>query len=240
MESRLPAGGVRLKQHKQKKVKQTTSKIKVALADDHILLRNALANLIDTFDECKVIHQSSNGRELMKHFHEGQIADVVILDLNMPVMDGFETAEWLMQNFPDVNVLMLTMYDTDLALVKLLKAGVKGFLKKDVHPSELKFAIQSVVQSGYYYSNRTTGKLINLFRVGPDNEMALQKKVLSEQEQEFLKLSCSDLTYKEIAMTMGLSPRTVDNLRDLLFEKLKVKSRVGLAMYAMKNGIERF
>ncbi len=221
-------------------MKQTTPKIKVALADDHVLLRNALANLIDTFDECKVIHQSSNGRELMQHFSDGHIADVVILDLNMPVMDGFETADWLLQHFPEVNVLMLTMYDTDLALIKLLKAGVKGFLKKDVHPSELKFAIQSVMQSGYYYSHRTTGKLVNLFRVGPDNEMALQKKVLSEMEQEFLKLSCSDLTYKEIAMTMGLSPRTVDNLRDMLFNKVKVKSRVGLAMYAMKNGIERF
>jgi two-component system, NarL family, invasion response regulator UvrY len=221
-------------------VKQTTPKIKVALADDHVLLRNALANLIDTFDECKVIHQSSNGRELTEYFNNGHIADVVILDLNMPVMDGFETADWLLQHFPEVNVLMLTMYDTDLALIKLLKAGVKGFLKKDVHPSELKFAIQSVMQSGYYYSNQTTGKLMNLFRVGPDNEMALQRKVLNEQEQLFLKLSCSDLTYKEIAMTMGLSPRSVDNLRDMLFNKVKVKSRVGLAMYAMKNGIERF
>jgi two-component system invasion response regulator UvrY len=221
-------------------MKQTTPKIKVALADDHVLLRNALANLIDTFDECEVIHQSSNGRELTGHFNNGHIADVVILDLNMPVMDGFETAEWLLKHHPAVHILMLTMYDTEISMIRLLKAGVKGFLKKDVHPSELKFAIQSVIQSGYYYSNHTTGRLMNLFRTGTDNEMLLQRKILTEQEEEFLKLSCSELTYKEIAMQMGLSPRTVDNLRDLLFNKVKVKSRVGLVMYAIKNGIERF
>jgi len=211
--------------------------IKVALVDDHILLRNALAGLIDSFGDCRVIHQSGNGKEIIKAISDGVIPDVVVMDLNMPEMDGFETAHWLQQNFPKVYVLMLTMFDSELSLIRLLQTGVRGFLKKDIHPSELKFAIHSVMQSGYYYSNNTTGRLVNLFKNKHDGSMPLNNMVLSDQEIQFLKLACSDLTYKEIAQKIGLNPRTIDTLRDHLFIKLDVKSRVGLAMVAIKNGI---
>ena len=127
-----------------------------------------------------------------------------------------------------------------MSLIRLLQTGVKGFLKKDIHPSELKFAISSVVQSGYYYSNHTTGKLVNLFRNNKEGNMNLQNALLSEQEVSFMKLACSDLTYKEIAEKMELNPRSIDTLRDHLFVKLDVKSRVGLAMMAIKNGIVTF
>jgi two-component system invasion response regulator UvrY len=210
--------------------------IKVALADDHILLRSALASLIDSFGDCKVVFQSSNGKELLDEL-QLQTPDVVILDLNMPVMDGLEAAVFIQKNFPAVHVLMLTMYDSELSLIKLLQAGVKGFLKKDIHPSELKFAIHSVVQAGYYYSNHTTGKLVNLFRNSDENKLNIQKGMLTRQEMDFLKLACTELTYKEVAQKMGLNPRSVDNLRDQLFSKLDVKSRVGLAMVAIRNGV---
>lgn len=211
--------------------------IKVAMADDHVLLRNALASLIDSFGDCQVIHQSGTGKELTEKIRAGKMPDVVLLDLNMPGMNGFETAQWLQQHFPDLPVLMLTMYDSELTLIQLLQAGVKGFLKKDIHPSELKFALHSVVESGFYYSNHTTGKLVNLFRSSPDNSMAVYRSILNDQELQFLKLACSDLTYKEIARQMGLNPRSVDTLRDQLFVKLDVKSRVGLAMVAIKHGV---
>ena len=214
--------------------------IKVALADDHILLRNALAALIDSFDDCRVINQSGNGKELINAISEGVVPDVVILDLNMPEMDGFATAALLNKKFPNVHVLMLTMYDSELSLIRLLQSGVKGFLKKDIHPSELKFAIQTVVKSGYYYSNHATGKLVSLFRNNAEGSLRLQNAMLSEQEISFLKLACSDLTYKEIAQKMGLNPRSIDTLRDHLFIKLDVKSRVGLAMVAIRNGVVTF
>ncbi|MFZ9387053.1 MAG: response regulator [Chitinophagaceae bacterium] len=219
---------------------EKTNLLKVALVDDHILLRNALASLIDGFGNCKVIFQCSNGLELIEQIKLGKLPDVALLDLNMPGMDGMESSAWLQQNHPEVNVLMLTMYDSELTMIRMLQAGVKGFLKKDIHPSELKFAIQSVMQSGYYYSNHTAGKLINLFRHNTDGQMDLNKTVLSDEELRFLKLVCSDMTYKEIAQIMGMNPRTVDTLRDQLFVKLDVRSRVGLAMIAIKHGVVTF
>ena len=219
---------------------EKTPLIKVSLADDHVLLRNALATLIDGFGVCKVVIECSSGKELTEQIRSGVVPDVALLDLNMPLMDGFETAGWLQQHFPNVHVLMLTMYDSELTMIRLLQAGVKGFLKKDIHPAELKFAIQSVFQSGYYYSNHTAGKLINLFRQNAEGNMDLHRSMLSEEELKFLKLVCSDMTYKEIAQKMGLNPRTVDTLRDQLFIKLDVRSRVGLAMVAIKHGVVTF
>jgi DNA-binding NarL/FixJ family response regulator len=213
------------------------SEIKLAMVDDHTLLRSALASLINSFENCTVICEANDGAEFISKIRENEIPDIVILDLNMPVMDGFETAAWLRDHWPQIHVLMLTMYDSELTLIRLLQAGVKGFLKKDIAPSELHFAIKSVVQSGYYYSTETAGRLANLFRNNAKDNLRLQNAILKEQEIEFLKLACTDSTYKEIAQTMGLTPRAIDSLRDDLFVKLDVKSRVGLAMVAIRNGI---
>ena len=211
--------------------------IKVALADDHILLRNALATLIERFENCKVIMQVSNGQQLINEISKTNLPDVVLLDLNMPGMDGFQSATWLRDHHPSIHVLMLTMYDSELTLIRLLQAGVKGFLKKDIHPNELKYAIHSVMENGYYYSHNATGKLLNLFRNNSESHSKLNKTMLTEIDIRFLQLSCSEMTYKEIAQEMKLNPRGVDNLRDNLFTKLDVKSRVGLAMYAIRHGL---
>ncbi|MBL7735217.1 MAG: response regulator transcription factor [Chitinophagaceae bacterium] len=216
-----------------------TIKTKIALADDHILLRNALAALIGNFENCKIIIEASNGQELVNLIREGNVPDIVLLDLNMPVLDGYETAQWLQENHPGVHVLMLSMYDTELTMIRLLQAGVKGFLKKDIHPTELKFAISSVRENGYYYTNNTTGKLVNLFRKSHENS-SLLRTMLNEMEIRFLRLACTEMTYKEIAAEMHLNPRAIDNLRDNLFGKLDVKSRVGLVMYSIKHGVQTF
>jgi hypothetical protein len=209
--------------------------IKIALVDDHLILRSSLSNLIEGFGDCKVVMDATNGKDLMEKLLTHPKPDLIILDLNMPEMDGYETAQWLKKEHPEIHILMLTMYDSEATLIRLLQAGVKGFLKKDIHPSELKYAINAVMQFGFYYSHNTTGKLMNLFR--NDTDAAIQKNILTEHEVVFLKLVASDLTYKEIAEHLGLNPRTVDNLRDHLFEKLDVKSRVGLAIYAIKKGL---
>ncbi len=213
------------------------NKITIGMVDDHILLRNALATLINGFDECMVTIQANNGQEFIDQLDTQEPPDVVLMDLNMPVLDGLETSVYLREKYPRMHVLMLTMYDSELTLIRLLQAGVKGFLKKDIEPSELKFAIHSVMQSGYYYSTQTAGRLANLFRNNVKDNQRLRNAMLDEQEITFLKLACTDLTYKEIAQSMKLTPRSVDGLRDHLFLKLDVKSRVGLAMVAIRHGV---
>ena len=221
-------------------IDKKSTAIKVAMADDHVLLRDALAGLINNFENCRVVTSANNGEELVNAIKAGHLPDVVILDLNMPVMNGFDTALYLQKHHPEIKILMLTMYDSEIALIRLLQSGVKGFLKKDIHPNELKFAIHQVMDSGFYCSQNTTGRLAGLFRKGNDNELALQKSILNDTEVEFLKLSCTELTYKEIANDMNLNPRSIDNLRDNLFSKLDVKSRIGLAMYSIKHGLVNF
>jgi len=216
------------------------SQIKLIIADDHVLLRDALATLINNFDGCKVLDAASNGSELIKVLDSGVKPDLIILDLNMPVMDGYVTANWLRANRPEIKILILTMFDSEVPLIRLLKTGVRGFLKKDIHPNDLKTAILTVAQDGYYYCNSSTGKLASFFYEHADGQSSFEKGVLNDREIEFLKLASTDMTYKEIAMNLNISARSIDGLRDGLFEKLDVKSRVGLAIYAVKNGIVVF
>lgn len=216
------------------------SPIKIALVEDHVLFRSSLAYYLNGWDVCKVIYEASNGLEFITILQPGNLPDIVILDLNMPVMDGYDTAAWIKSNHPGMKVLMLTMYDSEFTLIRLLQAGVKGFLKKDIDHRELRKAIQSVSHNGNYYSISTAGRLANLFEKNQKDQSRLQDSLLEDQQMIFLKYVCSDLTYKEIAQKMELSPRAIDALRDHLFLKLNVKSRVGLAMIAMKNGMVRF
>ena len=213
--------------------------IKIAMADDHTLLRSALAANINKSDNLLVVIEAANGNELISKIQSGIIPDIILLDLNMPHLDGYDTAKWVHENYPAIHIIMLTMYDSEPTLIRLLQVGVKGFLKKDTDMNELRYAIQNVMQTGFYYTNNTSGKLINLSRKNQEHSM-LMKSMLTEVETQFLKWVCTDLTYKEIANEMGVNVRAVDNLRDNLFGKLEVKNRVGLVMYSIRNGIKTF
>lgn len=210
---------------------------KIILADDHVVLRDALVNLVGNFKEFEVIATADNGRFLVQKIQEGIIPDLVLLDLSMPVLDGYATADWLHENHPRIKIVVLTMFDSEISLIRLLRVGVRGFLKKDIHPKELEQALLSVAQGGYYYSHNTTGKLAAIFERCHKSNSSLDKELISSTEIDFLKLVATDMTYKEIAQQLNLSPSTIDNYREVLFEKLQVKSRVGLAIYAVKNGI---
>jgi DNA-binding NarL/FixJ family response regulator len=212
-------------------------KYKIILVDDHIVLRDALANLVNTFKEFEVIGTADNGRYLVQKIKAGVIPDIVLLDLNMPVLNGFETAQWLQQTNPRIKIVALTMLDSEISLIRLLKMGERGFLKKDIHPKELEQALLAVAQGGYYYSHDTTGKLAAVFEKSHKANSSFEKGLINATEIEFLKLAATDKTYKEIAVELNLSPSTIDNYREVLFAKLEVKSRVGLAIYAVKNGI---
>jgi DNA-binding NarL/FixJ family response regulator len=210
----------------------------VVLVDDHILLRNGLANLIRSFNRYDVLFEACGGKDLIRQLKNYRRPDIILLDINMPDMDGYETAWWLTRHYPDMKVLALSMYDSDSAIIRMLKNGAKGYITKDTHPAELRLALDSVIEKGFYYSEMVTGKLIHTIgHIDETDHRARTLHSLNERELEFMKLVCTEWTYKEIADRMYLSPRTIDGYRDALFEKLNVKTRVGLAMYAVRNGI---
>jgi two-component system invasion response regulator UvrY len=212
-----------------------SKKIQVAIADDHSLLRKALGKLVASFDNYAVLFEADNGKEIKAKILQHIIPDVVLLDVNMPDMDGYETVRWLSQNCPQVKVLALSMFSDEKTIIKMLRLGAKGYILKNIDPEELKNALDSVMQKNFYLSEYISGKIIS--GLNKDIDKPDEVVTLTEKEKEFLRLICSEITYKDIATKMFVSPRTVDDYRNTLFEKLKVKSRVGLVMYAMKNGL---
>lgn len=212
----------------------------IVLTDDHVLLRNGLASLVKSLGYT-VLFEADNGRDFIKKYDPDTAPDIVLMDINMPEMDGFETTQWLKQNHPKVKVLALSMYDNESSIIRMMKCGAKGYILKDSDPAELKEAIESLLNRGYYYSELVNSKIMQAFNNFDDGNSNIKNLVqISEKETEFLKLICTELTYKEIADILKISPRTVDNYRDSLFEKLHLKTRVGLAMFAARNGIVQF
>jgi len=210
--------------------------IKVALVDDHVLLRKGLAELIRNLGY-EVLFEADNGIDFQQKINKDNLPDLVMLDINMPEMDGFATAQLIKQKYPLVKVMALSMYDNENSIIRMFKAGAKGYILKDSEPAELRMALTSVLEKGYYYSELVTGKLIHSINKLDEDADISNLSQLSAREIEFLKYACTEMTYKEIADKMYLSPRTIDGYRDDLFEKLNLKTRVGLVMYAIKNGI---
>src|SRR5215467_2484755 len=212
-----------------------SKKIQVAIADDHTLLRKALAKLVTSFENYSVLFEADNGKEIKNKISQHIIPDVILLDVNMPEMDGYETARWLCKNYPQIKVLALSMFSDEKTIIKMLRLGAKGYVLKNIDPEELKNALDSVVKKNFYLSEYISGKIIS----GLHKDVDRQEETISltEKEKDFLKLICSEITYKDIAAQMYVSPRTVDEYRNNLFEKLKVKSRIGLVMYAIRNGL---
>jgi DNA-binding NarL/FixJ family response regulator len=208
-------------------------KTKVVIADDHHLIAEALGTIIERFQNFDVLYQVGNGKELIEKFSQPKnIPDLVLLDINMPVMGGFETAQWIKQHHPNVLILALSMQDQEDIIIKMIRSGASGYLLKNTHPNELEVALQAMVTKGYYYPDWVTHRML-LNMSGDLSHPA--KPLVSARELEFLTLAASDLTYKEIGDKMCCSNRTVESYRDSLFEKLGVKTRVALVLYALKH-----
>jgi DNA-binding NarL/FixJ family response regulator len=215
---------------------KANKKIHVAIIDDHILLRTALARLVNSFEGYAVMFEADNGKDLRTQIMQHQVPEIVLLDVNMPEMDGFETTQWLHKHHPHIKVLVLSMLSDEKTIIKMFRLGAKGYLLKNTDHDELKKALDSIVDKNVYLSEYVSNKLVSGLHKDADKEE--NKPVnLNDKEREFLRWTCTELSYREIAEKMFLSPRTIDDYRQSLFNKLKVHSRVGLVMYSIRNGI---
>jgi len=209
----------------------------IAIVDDHALFRKGLAGLINCFPNYKVLLEASNGRDFIHRLQAEQLPDIVLLDISMPEMDGYATAEWIRINHPSIKTLALSTMDAESAIIKMIRHGAKGYVLKDAEPSELKRAFEEVLSIGYFFNELITRKvLLSIQALTEESDIRTFVK-LTDREIEFLKQLCSEKSYAEIADEMCVSVRTVEGYRNAVCEKLQLKTRTGLAMYAIKNGI---
>lgn len=212
------------------------SSYKIVIVDDHNLFADSLKGLINNFNNFEVQYCLTNGQELIDHLTpKSEFPDIVLLDINMPVMNGIQTMTWLSQNQPNLKVLALSMDDSEETIIKMLRHGAKGYLLKDIHPEELEKALNQVIEKGFYYTEKVSNSLISSLHL-PADEIDNSPIDLNEREKKFLKLACTDKTYREIADIMFLSPKTIDGYRENVFKKFKVGNRIGLVLHAIKNG----
>ncbi|HRP00705.1 MAG TPA: response regulator transcription factor [Flavobacteriales bacterium] len=218
----------------------------VALVDDHHLVRSGLVATVNALGGYRVCMEAGHGRELVDALvalHPGHADEpaIAIVDLNMPVMDGYETLEWLREHRPGIRSLALTFDATDEALVKAVRSGARGFLLKNARPAVLKTALDALVATGYYYTDSTHHTLQDNpgLRTAQERERDAVMAQISPRELEFLHHVCSpeEHTYEAIAGLMGVHRRTVDNYRVALFEKFAIKSKTGLVLFALRWGL---
>jgi DNA-binding NarL/FixJ family response regulator len=211
------------------------NKIDLVIVDDHQLFSNALKGLVSNFPEFNVLAVLNDGAEVVTYFSDknNKVPEVVLMDIQMPRMNGIEATKWLSKNVHEIKVLALSMECEEATILAMLRAGAKGYLLKDIHPSILEHAINEVHSNGFYYTENVTSTLLHAHQ----NSYNKPSIILKDKELEFLKLCCSEMTYKEIAEKMFVSPKTIENYRESLFEKLEAKTRIGLVLYAIKEKI---
>lgn len=208
--------------------------VTVAYADDHKAVRKGIISYLHELGGVQVIIEAEDGQDLIAQLEQSpQQPDVCIIDINMPVMNGFETVAAIRKKWRDKKMLVLSTYDEDLYVLRIIRAGANGYLAKACDPDEIKQAILSIHEDGHYYSHLYMEK--SMIAMQQDNTARLSN--FTEREIAFLKHTCSDMTYAEIAQSMICSKKSVEGYRDNLFKKLNVNSRVSLAIFAIKTGL---
>lgn len=204
--------------------------ISVGLVDDHVLFSKSLASLLNSMENIRVVVDASHGEELQKRLVTlPALPDILLVDVDMPVMGGVQTVRWAKAAYPSIKTVALSLKDDDHTIIQMIQAGCCAYLVKDIHPLELEKAINEIMKTGFYNSDFRHRNYVQLL-----TEASRESVKLNEMETLFLRLACSDLTYKQIADKMNKAERTVDGYRESLFNKLNVQSRVGLALEAVR------
>lgn len=206
--------------------------ISVFIAEDHPLMRTALVNLINKTDEYEVSFEASNGEQLLAYADRKGFPDLILLDISMPVMNGYETLSIIRKKCKAVKVVAISMYDDEQVMVRMKNLGANGYLSKTAKPEEMISTIKRVFTHGEYFNGK-----INKQSIDSNSDIYTITANLNKKELIFLKLACTDLSYKEIATEMHLSKYTIEDYRDSLFEKFDVTSRLALVLLAIKYKI---
>lgn len=211
--------------------------LKIYIADDHTLFRKAMVNLLRSFERITDVKDAENGKELLMLI-KYEMPDVVIVDLQMPVMDGTETSTIILQKYPDVKIIILTMHDSNKFILHMMDLGVHAFLLKNTEPDELEKAIYAVADKDFYHNDLVAAVLRkNVTEKRMSQRPNFQPPELTEREKEVLLLICQELTMKEIGQRLFLSENTVRNHRVNIMEKVGVNNIVGLVKYAYDTGV---
>lgn len=210
--------------------------IKIIIADDHQIVVDGLKSILNQLTEYKVITTASNGRELLKSLEIVE-PDIILLDIDMPVLNGIETLKEIKKYYPKIKTIILTMHEEKSLVKKMTDLGANGFLFKNSDMDELIIAMESVMKGKSYFSVSLRNELINNDLIGEiGSNFDSKKSLLTEREIEIIKLIVEGLSNKEIADKLFISPRTVDTHRTNLMKKLEVNNVAGLVRYAIRNG----
>ena len=213
--------------------------IKVAIADDHKIFRSGVINTLIPYENISFVFEADDGLHLLQ-IMETQQPDVILMDLKMPNMDGIEATIKVKEKYPDVKIIILTMYEDDNFIVHLVENGANAYLLKNAEPEEIYEAICTTFEKGFYFNENVNLALLKkvLHKNKQQFKPTLKNEIqLNDREQEVLKLICNELTTQEISEQIFLSSRTVEGIRQKLLEKINVKNSVGLVLYAFRNGL---
>ncbi|QQR85590.1 MAG: response regulator transcription factor [Flavobacteriales bacterium] len=215
--------------------------VPVALIDDHTLVRKGLVEVINGLGGYKVVLEAAHGLDYKEKVNGGPRIELAIVDLNMPVMDGYQTLDWIRTACPETRALALTFDGTDDAIIRAVRSGARGFVLKDVEPHDLKTALDHISATGYYHTELVHQSLMHNFDKKTSDERARDKVLeqITPRELEFLKLVCDpkEFTYEQIGDLMGVHRRTVDGFRQNLFERFGIRSKTGLVLFAVRWGV---
>lgn len=211
--------------------------IQVALVDDFSITRRGIRSLVEISPDIRVTQEADNGSQLLELLKKQPAPDIAIIDINMPIMDGFATISALKEAFPDIRCIVLSQLQEDDAIINMISRGASGYLHKSTDPLLIIKAIKAVYQSGFYCSRSIRGKNLQNIEPTQKNDGFNGREVLTRNEVDLIRLSASNLTFNQIAELMNLSPKTVQNYRDNLFNKLQIHTRSALTLYGVKNGI---
>ena len=212
-------------------------KIKIAYVDDHAMVRQLMLNFLNDFNLFECIAQASQGDVFIELLRQSPVKpDVCIIDINLGgnSMNGYEVADLVKKEFKQTKILAVTSQDSEFSVLKMVQNGATGYILKDEKPEIVKEAIVSIHQKGYYANEIATSRLL----LNSESQKRNQVQHITDKELEFIKWNCSDLSYKEIGEKMEVGVRAVEYYRNSLYEKIGIKTRVDLAIFAMKNGLD--